>query len=186
MMKKLLILMLVLGLANSASAAIHFEPVATDLGGGCWDIDIIATDPGGVATHLISTGELLLTITGDAIINDVSHVPFFSFGSIHQAIVAPDGKSGKFGATAVLPSEWLIMPDRALGGIIVTLNSGIATATLTPNNEPNPFGNTVYYDGTQAVIDYQATGSSVDIPEPTAIALFGLGGLFLLRRRRQD
>ncbi|MHC4460271.1 MAG: PEP-CTERM sorting domain-containing protein [Planctomycetota bacterium] len=182
-MKKLLILMLVLGLANVTSAAIHFELMATDLGGGDYSIDIYATDPGAVATHLISSGELLLTIMGDAAI-----IPSFvySFGSIHQEIVAPDGKSGKFGAAtdSTLPMFWLIMPDETQGNIIVTLNSSIATVTVTPNNEPNPFGNTVYYDGTQPVTDLEATGSSVVIPEPMTIALLGLGGLLLLRRRQ--
>ncbi|MHC4602930.1 MAG: hypothetical protein ACYS6W_06320, partial [Planctomycetota bacterium] len=101
-MKKLLIFMLVLGLANAASAVIHYVPEATDLGGGDWSIDITATDPGGAgATHLIGSGELLLTITGDAAITDVSALiydptnvfwdPVFL---ITQAIVAPDGKSG--------------------------------------------------------------------------------------------
>ncbi|MHC4461353.1 MAG: PEP-CTERM sorting domain-containing protein [Planctomycetota bacterium] len=194
MMKKLLILMLVLGLANVSSAAIHYELAATEGTGGDWSIDLRATDPGGVATHLIGTGELLLTITGDATITDVTaltYAPSQSFwdpgvGLLHQEIVAADGKSGQFGASSLQTSStfWLIMPDIAQGNIIVTLASGDATITVAPNNVPNIFGNTLYYDGTQSVTDLQATGSSIVIPEPMTIALLGLGGLFLLRRRK--
>ncbi|MHC4460266.1 MAG: PEP-CTERM sorting domain-containing protein [Planctomycetota bacterium] len=195
MMKKLLIFMLVLGLANVASAVIHYELGATDLGGGDYSIDIIPTDPGGVATHLIFSGDLLVSITGDAAIIDVSALTYSDnttdfwhpdFGLLHQEIVAADGKSGQFGANSVSTMDlfWLVIPNIVQGNIIVTLNSGIATITVTPNNQPNAFGNTMYYDGTLAVTDYQATGGSVDIPEPMTIALFGLGGLFLLRRRQ--
>ena len=101
-------------------------------------------------------------------------------GLFTQAIVAPDGKSGRFGASSVSTSSifWLVMPDIVQGNIIVTVYSGPASLTITPNNTPNAFGNTVYYDGTQAVTDLEAT------PEPMTIALLGLGGLFLLRRRQ--
>ena len=193
-MKKLLILMLVLGLANVASAVIHYVPEAEDLGGGNWAIDIIATDPGGVATHLIGTGELLLTIVGDAAITDVSALTYAptqmfwhpDYGLIPQSIVAADGLSGQFGASSVSTMDmfWLIMPDIAQGNIIVTLASGEATVTVTPNNAPNPFGNTGYYNGAGGIKDLEATGSSVLIPEPMTIALLGLGGLFLMRRRK--
>ncbi|MHC4460268.1 MAG: PEP-CTERM sorting domain-containing protein [Planctomycetota bacterium] len=194
MMKKLLIFMLVLGLANVASAVIHYELGATDLGGGDWSIDIIPTDPGGAAgaTHLIGSGELLFTITGDAAITDVSALTYApsqvfwdpTMGLLHQEIVAPDGKSGQFGAASVSTSSmfWMTMPDIVQGNIIVTIYSGVPIITITPNNEPNPFGNTLWYDGENANVDLQATGSS--IPEPMTIALLGLGGLFLLRRRQ--
>ncbi|MHC4461582.1 MAG: PEP-CTERM sorting domain-containing protein [Planctomycetota bacterium] len=191
-MKKLLIFMLVLGLANAASAVIHYVPEATDLGGGDWSIDITATDPGGAgATHLIGSGELLLTITGDAAITDVSALiydptnvfwdPVFL---ITQAIVAPDGKSGQFGASSTQLASvfWMAIGNIAQGNIIVTVYSGVPIVTITPNNAGNLFGNTLWYDGTMSHVDLQSTGSS--IPEPMTIALLGLGGLFLLRRRQ--
>ena len=189
-MKKLLIFILVLGLANAAYAVIHYDLQATDLGGGDWSIDIIAFDVTGyVATHLIGSGELLLTITGDAAITDVSALtyapsqPFWDpgMGLLHQEIVAADGKSGRFGASSVSTMEmfWMTMPDIVQGNIIVTVYSWPADVTIAANNTPNAFGNTLYYDGVQAVIDLAATP-----PEPTTIALLGLGGLLLLRRRQ--
>ena len=194
MMKNLLILMLVLGLANVASAVIDYDPVATDLGGGQWSIDIRATDTVGSATHLVGSGELLLTITGDATITSVAaltYAPSQTFwdpgmGLLHQEIVAADGKSGQFGASSVstMATFWMTVPDSPQGNIIVTLASGAATITVTPNNSPNAFGNTLWYDGSMSHVDLEATGGEIQIPEPMTIALLGLGGLFLMRRRK--
>ncbi|MHC4461581.1 MAG: PEP-CTERM sorting domain-containing protein [Planctomycetota bacterium] len=185
MMKKLLIFMLVLCFAGADSARgwVTYEPIATDMGGGNWSIDIQASS--AIATHLIGSGELLLTITGDATITDVSALtyapsqPFWhpDYGLVHQEIVAPDGKSGQFGASSVMTTMmfWMIMPDIVQGNIGITLNSGIATVTVTPT------GNTMAYP--EPWIHPPPEGGSVVIPEPMTIALLGLGGLFLLRRR---
>ena len=193
MMKKLLILMLVLGLTNAASAVIDYDPIATDLGGGQWSIDIYATGP-PEATHLVGTGELLITITGDATITSVAaltYAPTQTFwdpgmGLLHQEIVAADGLSGQFGASSVstMTMFWMTMPDSPQGNIIVTVGSGAPIVTVTPNNAPNAFGNTLWYDGSMSHVDLEATGGEVQIPEPMTIALLGLGGLFLLRRRK--
>jgi len=167
MMKKLLIFILIFGLANSASATIHYELQATDLGGGQWSIDILATDPRGVATHLIGSGELVLTIMGNAAITDVSALTYApsqvfwdpGMGLLHQEIVAPNGKSGLFGASSVSTMDmfWMTMPDIVQGNIIVTVYGEPAYLAIFANNTPNAFGNTLYYDGTQAVRDLEAT-----------------------------
>ncbi|MHC4460267.1 MAG: PEP-CTERM sorting domain-containing protein [Planctomycetota bacterium] len=191
MKKKLLIFMLALCLAgaDSARGGVTFEPIATDIGGGNWSIDIQSSS--NVYTHLVSSGELLLTITGDAAITDVSALTYApsqvfwdpAMGLLHQEIVAADGKSGQFGAASVATMEifWLVMPDIVQGNIIVTLNSGIATVTVTPS-QPGPFGGPYASPPPEPVFD--CVGGSVVIPEPMTIALLGLGGLFLLRRRR--
>jgi len=195
MMKKLLIFIFSLCLASAASAVevVTFEPIATDIGGGNWSIDIQASATS--ATHLINSPELLLTITGDAAITDVSALtyapsqPFWhpDYGLLHQEIVAADGKSGQFGASSVSTMDmfWMVMPDIVQGNIIVTLASGIAAITLTPS-PPDPFGYPYVSPPPPLVPGIEFVGGSVVIPEPMTLALFGLGGLLLLHRRRQN
>jgi hypothetical protein len=67
------------------------------------------------------------------------------------------------------------------GPIVVTLVPATSTA--------NPIGTPLYWDagGTATLEDLEAVGSSItiyNIPEPMTLALLGIGGLALIRRRR--
>ena len=70
-----------------------------------------------------------------------------------------------------------------IGNIGFTYGGGYVTLTIVPNNNPNPWGNTVYSKDGIAYDDLEAAGGFIAWPEPATIAFLGLGGLALLRRR---
>lgn len=201
-MKKLIVLMLVLGLANVASAVITYTPT---VGGSNADVlanvgDLIAVDisASGAADYLLGTGELLVTISGPAQFNadaldNLTYDPTNTFWDpgvgliVNSAIDNATNVRVSAASVSTMSLFWMAMPGDPIGNIIVEyLGGGIATVTIAPNNAPNAWGNTAYVIDGQAMDDLQAAGLSINIvPEPATIALLGLGGLALLRRRRK-
>lgn len=201
-MKKLLVLMLVLGLANVASAVITYTPT---VGGSNDDVsavdgDLISVDisASGDVDYLLGTGELLVTIEGPARLNAdaldaLGYAPTQVFWHPDYGLIVnsalDDDLNARVSAASVSTMDmfFMTMPDNPITNIVVEyLGGGTATVTIVPNNSPNPWGNTAYKLGGVAYDDLEAAGGSINIiPEPTTIALLGLGGLALLRRRRK-
>jgi hypothetical protein len=165
-MKKLLILMLVLGLASAASAA-H------SLGG---------------ATTVAQTGTAVVTIIADSTATTTSVVEDLSaaLGGAHAIIsVVKTANAGEQGSVVQFPGTdyaWTVEAkdstepfDSVQTGI--QFNVTISGANFSVDDTFD----IVLYDEA-----YTSTLDSVTItvtPEPMTIALLGLGGLFLRRRK---
>jgi hypothetical protein len=169
MMKKLLILMLVLGMTSTASAALTWSTSAltmnptdvvtvqihgsTDLpypGGPAW----VGNDPspGGVAS--ITSISALANAGGDAEVSDPTATGWPGWWTINALdVTAP--------FTIAPGAQWDVVITAAAAGTYV-----IGT---------DSYGS----DGADDLLTITV------VPEPMTIALLGLGGLFLMRRRKK-
>lgn len=163
-MKKLLVLMLVLGLASGASAALSLVNLPTepiDIGETA-TITLNSSEDGGYAAWLEIT---------DPAVADFDGAPAFT------ASGDPEGQSvmtfwPEFGAwyefsvTSLNPDNQILAGDHLLVNVI-----GVSEGTTQLN---------LYAENGE---DLLQTVDITVIPEPATIALLGLGGLFLYRRR---
>jgi len=183
MMKKLLILMLVLGITSVANAAFTLVVDGADIGdamdlagGGLINIGIYNDTPGDTS----NTQQLYALV----IINDITGGAWTGLSNVYIPPAVTGSTSTHFGVA-----------DHFGTGLLMDLYEG---------NLSNPG---IYFSGVGVLADFQyeclsvgpvvlvelmdgTSGAILDslaitqIPEPMTIALLGLGGLFLLRRRR--
>ncbi|MHC4546166.1 MAG: PEP-CTERM sorting domain-containing protein [Planctomycetota bacterium] len=174
-MKKLLVLMLGLGMTSLASATITSPMYIHDDGGGMYSIMIpnLNNVDDGLGGHWALVGDAANPLTGGAInapppfrensriIGDAGETGLFPYGI---------GICGIFGTTtpvySTLPGVWV--------GGLAWVDSGTYVGPeicLTLYTIPDDWSGPVFND-------------EYCIPEPVTIALLGLGGLFLLRRRK--
>lgn len=208
-MKKLLTLVLVLGLASVASAIpmIGFQPydaadmdaVVGDKGEapGTYAIDILAMDLTGTAGWLKSTGELTIVCSGGVSFGNVDNLDyqgegdtnmFWNVGILDDVLaVLDDTTHARVGAatTSTNTMFMLNLDDAPIENILVVWDGTPGTVEIVPSAQAGPFGVASWYDGATAGDDFEATGGMVEfIPEPLTMTLLGLGGLALIRRRR--
>jgi hypothetical protein len=201
-MKKLVVLMLSLGLVSAASAAsisIQVNPadVAIYAGGEQITIELVAS---GFAQGQIGAGEL-----GQMTIDNVKST-LVSGSDVGDAI---DKGAPLHDADAALHPNFdqiaLAGTYSAVAGTLVTTISGAASATAFDGSDDVPNGVVHEFElvlGTQAGLytisldnlktfdlfggSVACTAGTLDIeivPEPMTIALLGLGGLWLRKRR---
>jgi hypothetical protein len=170
-MKKFLVLMLVLGLTTAASAVISDASLTLD--GGSSDITIAPSDSVviGITNNVAVEGIVYLyvgprslqTLSGATILD-----PAGDFGS--QSTFVYDVFDGF--EVVVSDSDPAVAPNMAIGTVFeVTLHcDGEGDIEL------------YLYDSTEETLLDSMTIHQV-IPEPITVALLGLGGLFLRRRK---
>ena len=176
-MKKLLILMLVLGMASLANAIT--VATYTNLTQGNADATAINNLVGDVIEVMLSTNAA-----------DMGGLTNFSIDVDHSSLgVAWTNPAGwllpPLGSVAPLPptGERFSWTNGTFGFPPAAQNWVSATFTIPASAYPSPGGITISYNGTIG-LGNPPTQVFVAIPEPMTVALLGLGGLLLLRCRK--
>jgi hypothetical protein len=176
MMKKLLVLALVLGIASFASAGV--QKAGDD---GIMDPDFMIQGRNGNGTD----GQyLFMAVTGAGV------------GAINFIYAGSDTLATEYlGADPDLDALAQMMVDDAaagnaelIGGPIVSLLFVEFTdLSATPPSSEGDLASIVLNMGTSAYMldgdDFSVLGAKTFVPEPMTMALLGLGGLFLRRRK---
>jgi hypothetical protein len=161
-MKKLLVLMLVLGMTSMASAAISLV-APTEINEGETGVIGILNDDG------LDYGMYL----------DIGYISEGGFSMVSVDLTSLAGDMSSIGAPYVYADMWEYE-------IFLAQSVG----TTTPGIQVEATVECLALDVTLVVELYDAMGTLVDsaqiaqVPEPMTVALLGLGGLFLLRRRK--
>jgi hypothetical protein len=206
-MKKLLVLLISLCLVTNALAVIEFslqqettgahEVFNVDESDIIW-IDIYAKNMVGGTVDLMNTGQIDIAITGPATFAGTT-VDQVTYGNTWWPMMAPTYQIMNYTSATTLQATFGYLPsshtaalDLALDAIVIDHigihceGPGLVTVAITAAGD-DPYGDAVYWDGSQIVVDTASTvGAAVTIhqtPEPMTIALLGLGGLFLRRRK---
>jgi len=164
MMKKLLILMLVLGMTSAASAALSL--------GGVINGEILPGETGIVTVISDDTSNWMAFIGYDHTVVGVTGIVATSnAGSDSYVIPDPGGWVGYYEISA---GDMSPPYDSEVAGVQFEISVyGAAVDDVYTIERWDAAFETVLESGTVTVI-----------PEPMTIALLGLGGLFLLRRRK--
>lgn len=176
-MKKLLVLALVLGMATMANAGLVLSPMPTEvLTGGTFTIDItsnaiISAGVGEYAGFGLVVETSLASLAGGLVVNTTDPgVSLFDGVMAGAGFPPPAGTEGVSGT--VLAVNGPIAANMLFQGITFTAGQlvGLATVTLV---------------GTQDYATLEVLGSAQVLitPEPMTMALLGLGGLFIRRRK---
>jgi hypothetical protein len=185
MMKKLLVLMLVLGIASTANAlVVSFSsdgstPLAdgatVNLATGSTTTLYFVSDTSGIPGAYWTYFEMTLP-------NTDASVPF---ASVSAHANAGDTRDVQDHSGASLMDYLLVAADSA-GGIVAgqhfAFDVQISGSAATDGSDDFALWNTVPSDSMYPV---DKTVNIHIVPEPATMALLGLGGLFLLRRRKR-
>jgi len=173
-MKKLLAVLMVLGICGSASATnVSLEGAGTT----------IVAPPGVVTINILTDADLicldaLITVTGgDVIVDALSTATASAHG--WDPTISFDPKN--LGTAAVEIGGGLGMglnSGPVVGFVDVQYTGGTQLVSIA-----GALGFGGSYDSNAKTPDFSAAVVEI-IPEPMTIALLGLGGLFLLRRRK--
>jgi hypothetical protein len=201
MMKKVLVLLLVLGLCNSAFAVLAIQPVSS----GTTDTEIWVEESEIFYIDLIwlndvlgppgelSSADISIHIEGPASVVDIETLTFNpdyipAAGVFNGSFVVPDG-------VGLSVTSWSAGADP--GEVIIDHIGfhcdGLGEVMIWAMVEGQPLTGGAYVDWGY-VLDPDQGGPGTDlgyglivhqIPEPMTVALLGLGGLFLTRRKRK-
>jgi hypothetical protein len=169
-MKKLLVLMLVLGLCSTANAAL--TAIEIDVGGSHVGASVNVTTGATISLQMYSGN----TLTGIAYL-DIKDNSLYSLANAQMTTNAGDQRSqalapyGSYQEYTLVVSRTAQAPPIVAGTMfLVDFTAGSATGTVK----------VILYD--EFVTQMDTTTINI-VPEPITITLLGLGGLFLRRRK---
>ena len=172
-MKKILTLLVVLAVANLATAAISWE--VADNGDGTFAVSLVADE------NVSSVSLALLTPSAGSIAVGTLNAGFTSYydnGYTGASQGAPEGT-----LVAVSGSQ---SPTFVIGTLYTFTFTGSVGDTITVGDYPDWFMTSVVHTQNNGVITLTGNaelGTINIVPEPMTMALLGLGGLFIRRRR---
>lgn len=178
-MKKLLVLLTVLAMAGTASAAMTIVAPASVVGGETFSIGInVAGGESALITDILAVAGNAAGVdaTGVALASD-KVTPYFEDLSADVDFQAFMGDLGITGTKGIYYYEFV---DVAVPPATLTDGSLIANIMVTAGANGSDIV-IALADGANGVLRSQAVVQV--IPEPMTIALLGLGGLFLRRRK---
>jgi len=183
-MRKLVILMLVVGMASVANADLRIsvqgdrDPVDSQYyldGSQTLKLDIWTTTAYGMMTGdywALVTGPKAKITGGDVMIDPGDAVLYEDPSAKDGVVGLPNGEDGVWGGIAIMNAP--VDADTVIyDGIILHCSGGAGEQRIL-----------LYLTdlmGTNMVVDEVIIHQ---VPEPMTVALLGLGGLFLLRRRK--
>jgi hypothetical protein len=183
-MRKLVILMLVVGMASVANAALrlsvngdkdpadsryYLEP------SGTLKLDVWTDADIGLGVYWAIVTNPKAEVTGGTVIVPDPDVGIIYTSPASQSGIPgrPDGTEGRWGSLAVFS------PDPGIPAGTVLFDDLIIHCKGGPNDQR------VYLVSTADFVGHKMTSLIIhQIPEPMTVALLGFGGLFLLRRRK--
>ena len=172
-MKKLMILMLVLGMATAANAALSLSVTASDPINGNYTFDILGGPYNAFQgdTWAVLTDQGSITGGTPVVITNLINTIDPGTAESNPSVLNPTGTTGLWGNTL-----WTDFVGSMPGGTTVyTSFSVTGVANL---------GTVWLYSGLvadQTIGSVQ--GSFAVVPEPMTMALLGLGGLFIRRKK---
>jgi hypothetical protein len=164
MMKKVLVLLLVMGLASGASAALTFVDVPTDPIniGESIAITLNNSEDGSYGGWLEITDQTVADYDGDPVFTTAGDPE----GKSTVDLYVPDPSWYEFTVASTDADNPVVAGDHLVINI-----AGLSEGTTTLS---------VYANDGVTLLD---SASITVVPEPMTIALLGLGGLFLRRRK---
>jgi len=177
MMKKLFAVLMVLVICGAASAAYvsledEGKEINASLTGGVVTLNVFTTDT-------LFALDALISLVGDATITGaMSSADAAGYG--WDAVGYPINPVYGAGNVEIGGTTFGVPPGGVVGYVEITYGSGLVTVAI---NSSMGFGGS--YDGATYEAATFSSGTLDIVPEPATIALLGLGGLALLRRRKK-
>jgi len=177
-MKKLLVLMLVVGMTSWASAMI-VSPIEINNTGAVTMADITIDLPSGMSSAVDGSGGYWALISSSSFFNSIPD-PANPVGGGAITSLAPDasGILGDAGDSGLLPYGV---------GVYGFFGSYSTTWSTGAGAYADSFTGTPLYVSLFLIDDTFTTATDISqyyVPEPLTISLLGLGGLIMLRRRK--